>query len=96
MFYLLIQKLIYRFVNHPIKPFPVITSTAMSETKPIIAKRPFQISAPGVKPHCQALRSVATGVLDVFVALVIISTPVRIYSALLPYVNKYNSFFAKK
>ena len=50
MFYLLIQELIYRLVNHPIKPFPVIASTAMSETKPIMAKRPFSFSAYSVKP----------------------------------------------
>lgn len=36
------------------KPWPEKSSTSTAAKKPIIAKRPFQISACGVKPQRQA------------------------------------------
>jgi hypothetical protein len=40
----------YKLVMKPTMPWPLITSIANNETKPIIAKRPFIFSAYTVQP----------------------------------------------
>nr|AAA22045.1 ORF1 [Nostoc sp. PCC 7120 = FACHB-418] len=56
------------------KPWPENSSINVAAKKPIIARRPFQISAWGVKPQRQELRSSTTEA-EIFVVSVMGGTP---------------------